>query len=222
MRKILVIDDDPAVRAMHSARLSDLYQIIETGDPEQALSMALEHKPAAILLDLMMPNCSGFELCQCLHSLSYTSMIPIFIITGESKEKYKVHCESLGAQHFFEKPIDYKELKARLSAAVQASQPDRRAHVRVQVRVFLLLRGTEASGNRFEASATTDNVSAGGFLCSCTSPLQKDAIVDVFLVAPQERFAGRARVVRRESPNAPWQQYGFQFTELTGEWILQL
>ena len=136
MPKILVIDDDPDVRALHRMRLSETFEIIETGEPEQALSLALEHKPVAILLDLMMPKCSGFELCQSLHSLSYTSMIPIFIITGESAEKYKAHCETLGARAFFEKPVDYKQLKARLNAELQTTQPDRRSNVRVRMRVL--------------------------------------------------------------------------------------
>ncbi len=221
MPKILVIDDDPDVRALHRMRLSETFEIIETGEPEQALSLALEHKPVAILLDLMMPKCSGFELCQSLHSLSYTSMIPIFIITGESAEKYKAHCETLGARAFFEKPVDYKQLKARLNAELQTTQPDRRSNVRVRMRVLLTLRGTDANGNKFEASIATENISSGGFLCSCTVPLLKDSVVDVFFAAPPERSVGRARVVRRESPNAPWQQYGFEFTEITHEWLLR-
>lgn len=221
MRKILVIDDDSDVRGLHRMRLSDTYEIVETGEAEEGLSLAMEHKPSAILLDLMMPKCSGFELCESLHSLSYTSMIPIFIITGESSEKYKAHCESLGARAFFEKPVDYQQLKARLNAELQTTQPDRRAHVRVRMRVLLTLRGTDANGKKLEASIATDNVSAGGFLCSCTVPLLKDSIVEVFLTTPPERFVGRARVVRRESPNAPWQQYGFQFTELTNDWLLK-
>jgi CheY-like chemotaxis protein len=68
--KILVVDDDDAIRALLKLRLADTYRVIETGDPEQALALALEHKPEAILLDLMMPGFSGFELCQSFHTLS--------------------------------------------------------------------------------------------------------------------------------------------------------
>src|SRR5579862_4348048 len=65
--KLLVVDDDESIRGLLRTRLSDSYQIVETGDPEQALALALEHKPDAILLDLMMPGFSGFELCQSFH-----------------------------------------------------------------------------------------------------------------------------------------------------------
>src|SRR5690349_18347702 len=64
MDKILLVDDDDAMRGMLKMRLSDAYEMIDTGDPVQALELALQHKPRAILLDLMMPDCSGFELCQ--------------------------------------------------------------------------------------------------------------------------------------------------------------
>jgi len=52
------------MRVLVKMRLSDTYEVIDTGSPEQALGLALQHKPEAILLDLMMPNCSGFELAR--------------------------------------------------------------------------------------------------------------------------------------------------------------
>ncbi len=222
MPRILIVDDDDAMRSLLRKRLSDTYQVIETGDPEQALGLALEHKPDAILLDLMMPKFSGFELCQSFHSLSYTSRIPILVITGEAGAKYREHCENLGARGYFQKPVDFAALKAKLAAELQAKQPERRAHVRVRMRVILKLRGTDANGKKFEESTATENVSANGFLCGCTASLVKDAIVEIFLLAgDQERYAGRARVVRREAPGAPWQRYGFQFQETTPDWVLQ-
>jgi CheY-like chemotaxis protein len=192
-----------------------------TGDPEEALALALEHKPAAILLDLMMPKLSGFELCQTLHTLSYTSLIPIFMITGESSEKYKQHCESLGAKAFFEKPVNYAALKAALATELESRPADRRAHVRLNMRVVLKLRGRDAVGKEVEISIVTENVSPGGFLAVCMSTLKQGDHFDVFVVASGERFAGRAKPVRIESRGAPWQRYGFQFVETTNDWILR-
>src|ERR1700722_14040533 len=77
LHKILIVDDDEATLNLMRTRLSEDYEVICTIDPEQALGLALEHKPDAVLLDLMMPKFSGFELCQSLRSLSYTSTIPI-------------------------------------------------------------------------------------------------------------------------------------------------
>ena len=98
MHKILTVDDDEATLNRMRTRLSDDYEAICTTDPEQALGLALKHKPSAVLLDLMMPKFSGFELCQSLRSLSYTSTIPIIIIKGELEAKYKEHCANLGAR----------------------------------------------------------------------------------------------------------------------------
>jgi DNA-binding response OmpR family regulator len=222
MPKLLIVDDDEAVRGLLRMRLSDVYQVVETGDPEQALGLALEHKPDAILLDLMMPGFSGFELCQSFHSLSYTSRIPIFVITGEAGTKYKEHCESLGAKGYFHKPVDFAALRAAIAAELKGKQPERRAHKRVAMRVALKLRGTDSTGKPFEESTTTENVSAGGFLCNSMEALVKGSAVEVFLTSGgQERHAGTAKVVRKESTGSQWQRYGFQFAETTSDWVLQ-
>ncbi|MGA7908506.1 MAG: response regulator [Candidatus Sulfotelmatobacter sp.] len=222
MHKILIVDDDDAMRALVKRRLSDTYEVIDTGNPEQALGLALEHKPAAILLDLMMPDCSGFELCQSLHTLSYTGRIPIFVVSGESAAKYRDYVSTLGASGFFEKPLNFPELKSRLAQALQTTRAERRAHVRVRMKFVLKLKGTDERGRSFEQLTTTENVSAGGFLCAFPVTLAKDAVVEVYLSgAGQDRFVGRARAVRQEQADTPLQRCGFQFTERTGEWILQ-
>lgn len=221
MKKVLVVDDDRAMRGLLRNRLSDTYEVYDTGEPEQAVALALEHRPDAILLDLMMPNFSGFELCQSLHSLTYTSYLPIFIVTGESGAKYKDHCEQLGVAGYFEKPVDFRKLKQRLAIELQAARPERRSAVRVQMHVSLKLRGTDAHGERFEDVGETENVSTRGFLCNCARTLLKGEVVEVFLAGKTERYVGRARVVRKESPGAPWQRYGFEFEGSVSEWVLQ-
>jgi DNA-binding response OmpR family regulator len=222
MHKILIVDDDDAMRGLVKRRLSDTYEVIDTGNPEQALGLALEHKPAAILLDLMMPDCSGFELCQSLHTLSYTARIPIFVVSGESAAKYRDYVSSLGASGFFEKPLNFPELKSRLGEALQDKRAERRAHVRVRMKFVLKLKGMDERGRSFEQLTTTENVSAGGFLCAFPVTLAPNAIVEVYLSgAGQDRFVGRARLVRREDADTPLQRCGFQFVERTSEWILQ-
>ncbi|HLV87831.1 MAG TPA: response regulator [Candidatus Sulfotelmatobacter sp.] len=222
MEKILVIDDDDMMRNLIKMRLSDTYQTIDTGNPVQALELALEHKPRAILLDLMMPDCSGFELCQSLHNLSYTARIPIFVVTGESAAKYRDYMSNLGAAGFFEKPIDFVKLKTRLAEQTQAKSAERRAHVRVRIKLILKLKGTDDSQRSFEQLTSTENISAGGFLCTLPLALTPNSTFQVFLSGSgHDRFVGQARVVRKEAPDTPWQRYAFQFVEKTSEWILQ-
>jgi hypothetical protein len=118
--------------------------------------------------------------------------------------------------------VDFSALKSALAAAVQGKQVERRAHPRVRMRVNLKLRGTDGDGKQFEELTTTENVSAGGFFCPSSAALVKGGIVEVFLVSAgnQERYAGRAHVVRREAAS-PWPRYGFQFEQITSEWVLQ-
>jgi DNA-binding response OmpR family regulator len=222
MEKILIVDDDDALRRMMKMRLSDTYEVIDTCNPVQALELALGHRPRAILLDLMMPDCSGFELCQSFHNLSYTARIPIFVVTGESAAKYRDYMTGLGATGYFEKPIDFPKLKTRLAAELQERPAERRAHVRVRMRLTLKLKGSDASQRSFEQLTTTENVSAGGFLCTLPLALSPSSSFEVFLSGSgHDRFVGRVRTVRSEAPNTPMQRYAFQFLERTPEWILQ-
>ena len=220
MKKLLIVDDDNAMRSMFRMRLSDSYEIFDTGDAEQALALALEHKPDAILLDLMMPKFSGFELCQNFRALSYTAYVPIFVISGESGLKYKEYCGSLGAAGYFEKPIDFAKLKEKLAEELMSDFSDRRAEVRIRMRVPLKLRGQDTSGQRFEELCETENVTTDGFLSTCTRPLQEGSMVEVFLSGEGERFAGKARVVRKEESRDQVTRYGFQFEEKTSNWVL--
>jgi DNA-binding response OmpR family regulator len=220
MLKILIVDDDKVTLGLMRKRLSDAYEIIETEDPQQALALALNHKPDAILLDLMMPGFSGFELCQSFRALSYTSVIPIFVISGEAEPKYKDHCINLGATAYFEKPLNFDELKSRLAVELQNTKVEQRAQARVRMSLDIKLKGVEANGVEFEEKTKTENVSAEGFMCTSMSSLVKDALIEVFLLSGGEHYAGRARVVRKEASGA-WRRYGFRFEGKTAAWPLQ-
>jgi CheY-like chemotaxis protein len=223
MHKLLVVDDDDAMRRLLRSRLSPTYDVIETGEATQALELVLTHKPNAILMDLMMPEFSGFELCQSFRNLSYTSRIPIFVVSGQSDVQCKEQCERLGALDYFQKPIDFKRLQSRLLEELQKQHPERRSSTRVRMKVTIRLRGTDARGKHFEELTSTENVSADGFLSQCAVTLTKNSLVEVFLVQGSNgsQYAGRARVVRCQSSDTPWQKYGFHFEEKTQEWVLR-
>src|ERR1700687_2710652 len=97
VEKLLVVDDDEGLRRLMRLQLSDTFEVIDSGEPEQGLALALEHKPDAILLDLRMPKYSGYELCQTFTSFSRTQTIPVVIVSGEGGAQTKEHCKQLGA-----------------------------------------------------------------------------------------------------------------------------
>jgi CheY-like chemotaxis protein len=220
MQRILIIDDDERMRRLLRARLEDAYHIIDSGDPEQAIALTLQYKPDAILLDLMMPNFSGFEVCQTLSALTFTQQIPIFIISGEAATKCKAFCQNLGSAGYFEKPVDFDQLRADLASVLRDKRPERRTEVRIRLNVILKLRGKDKYGAPFELFTTTENVSVNGFLCSCAVALEKDATVDVLLCHEGEHYAGTARAVRAEWRDTPNPRYGFCFVSKPSEWVL--
>lgn len=205
-----MVDDDVSMRSVIKDHLSLSYEVFDTGVPEAALAMTLEHKPDAILLDLSMPGLSGFELCRVLSSLPITQQIPIFIVSGEDGRN-KAFCRNLGAVRYFAKPIDFTKLKMDLSWVLNTQRTERRADPRIQVRLLLKLKGTNEDGVSFEARAETENVSKGGFLCICTTALKEGTTVDVFLDGERDYDLGRARVVRIVKIDDANQRYGFQF-----------
>jgi response regulator RpfG family c-di-GMP phosphodiesterase len=218
--RILVVDDDDAIREVLRDTLSDTYEVIDTGNAEQGLELALQQRPDCILLDLLMPRYSGLELCQTLKSMSFTQMIPIFIITGHSNADHRAYCLNLGVKDFFEKPLDFPRLKASIAQVVMQTVADRRVEPRLRIRARLVLRGYDKLGAPFEVTATTDNLSVSGFSCAADITLELGASVDVALFSDSERLVARAKVVRSElHPQGPT-VYGFKITEKHGPWVL--
>ena len=221
MPKILIVDDDPSIRRLLRLNLADLYEVFETGKPAEALALALEHKPDAVLLDLRMPGYSGFELCKTLTSFSATQLIPVFIISGEGGAKTKEFCRELGASAYFEKPVNFESLRASLAEALGTRRIERRKEARIGLRVPLKLGGKDENGNSFSLPTTTENVSRMGFICACASLLSVDTVLDVYLLAAEQELVGKARVVRAEWPGTQYPRYGLRFTEIVGTWILK-
>lgn len=219
MDKLLVVDDDEAIRRLIRLELSDLFEVIDSGVPAEGLALALEHKPHAILLDLRMPNYSGYELLQTFTAFSHTQKTPVIIVSGEAGGQTKDHCKQLGAFAYFEKPIDFETLRACLTQLNKARRFIPRSEVRVRLRVPLKLRGADKLGNKIELDTITEDVSLSGFLCSCTVELPVDSIVEVFLTDCATKYVGKAKVVH-SSTKASLRHFGFRFTEKTGPWVL--
>lgn len=221
MGKLLVVDDDEALRRLMHLELSESYEVVCTGEPEEGLALALEHRPDAILLDLRMPKYSGYELCQTFTSFSRTQSIPVVIVSGEAGAQTKAHCKQLGAAAYFEKPVDFDALKTCLTEVVKKRKYIQRSEVRVRLRVSLKLKGADVHGNQFEESAFTENVSLSGFLCACTTEIPRNSILEVYVSAGRDEYVGKAEVLHADGNPAPPHRYGCRFREKVGPWVLQ-
>jgi CheY-like chemotaxis protein len=101
MRRLLIVDDDEAMRRLFRLNLSDDYEIVDTDDPARALALAMEHKPDAILMDLRMPKHSGLGLCRALGAINKAQPVPIFIVSGETAAEIKQSCKDMGTAGYF-------------------------------------------------------------------------------------------------------------------------
>ena len=220
MPKLLIVDDDDALRKLMRIELSDDYEVIDSGKPEEGLALALEHRPDAILVDLRMPKYSGYELCQTFTSFSRTQNVPVIIVSGEAGAQTKEHCKQLGAIAYFEKPVDFDALRNCLSQVIKSNRYVLRSEVRVRLRVPLKLRGIDSEGRAVEEPATTDNVSVSGFLCSCTADFPTGTILDVCMNSGTSVYVGKVQVVHADT-TAGLLQYGCRFTEKHGKWVLE-
>ena len=221
MPTVLIIDDDESLRKMLRFRLKDSYEILETASPKDGLMLALQHRPDAILVDLMMPGHTGFEVCQILGRLSFTELIPIFVMSGAPKTLYRDFCYTLGARAYFEKPIDFDSLQTQLLAAVNKRGEDRRIEARIRMKTGINLRGKDEKGAAFEIVTSTEDVSRRGFSCSLSVLLSQNATVEVFLwTRTARRFIGQAHLVWLRWPEmASAPSCGFRFIGEPSEWI---
>ena len=222
MHTILVVDDDEAMRRVIKLNLADGYRVFDTGEPEHALALALEHKPDAILLDLRMPRYSGFELCQTFASFNATQLIPVVIVSGEAGARTKQLCRDLRAVDYFEKPVDFDALRSRLADLLQRRQRERRAEVRVRLRVAVRLTGADQAGESFDVVTTTENVGSNSFLCACGVAINEGSCIDVHLrfAEGSDDHVGKATIIRSEWNETHYPRYACRFSEIIGNWVL--
>jgi two-component system, OmpR family, response regulator len=221
MRKLLIVDDDEALRRLMCLELSDHYEVIDSGEPEKGLALALENRPDAILLDLRMPKYSGYDLLQTFTSFAHTQMIPVVVISGEGGAQTKEHCKQLGAAGYFEKPIDFVALRTYLDHIATARRYIKRSEVRVRLHVALKLEGKDSGGKSFAEMVDTEDVSLSGFLCTCAAELAVGSTVEVYTLPNGLNHVGRARIVHASAKEASIRHYGCCFIEKTGPWVLR-
>lgn len=121
--KILVVDDEAKNREILAIMLeSEGYEVFQAASGRETLKMVEENPPDAILLDLVMPDMTGIEVCRQLKSNPATFPIPILIITIVIEREDRLSCIEAGARDFLNKPIDQQDVFLRVKNAVDSKK----------------------------------------------------------------------------------------------------
>jgi CheY-like chemotaxis protein len=112
---ILIVDDDERNRKLINVfAISDGYQTLSAESGNEALTLAVSHKPQLILVDLMMPDMDGFELIRRLKADPVTNVIPIIVVSSLDDAASQQRIIASGADDFLRKPLDRWELSLRI------------------------------------------------------------------------------------------------------------
>jgi len=113
-RKILLIDDTPAVLHILVSILKNDYDMVIGINGEQGLGLAKKIVPDLIILDVVMPDMSGYDVMKALNDDDATKQIPVILISGKSSDKDEETICALGAADFIKKPFDAYIIKQKI------------------------------------------------------------------------------------------------------------
>ena len=118
METVLIVEDDESIRLGLEMNLRNLgYNVISASEGDKGLSLALSKNIDLIILDVMLPKISGFEICVELRNREI--LIPILMLTAKDQEIDKITGLELGADGYITKPISFRELLARAKAMLR-------------------------------------------------------------------------------------------------------
>lgn len=117
--KVIFADDDKVMRSVVSGLLEQNgYEVLSAGDGEETVRLAKENLPAAVIMDIKMPNKNGIEACKELKANSSTKLIPVIMLTGVAGLEEISQALAAGAVSCLTKPCDTKSLLKTLCNAI--------------------------------------------------------------------------------------------------------
>ncbi len=120
MQRVLICDDEPDLAALVELNLKDAgFQVEVAHTGEAALQLARAHRPDLVLLDVMLPDISGAEVCRRLKTDPQTAQVPVMMLTARGEEPDRVSGFEAGADDYVTKPFSVRELVLRVRAVLR-------------------------------------------------------------------------------------------------------
>jgi len=174
--RILVVDDErPLVEALRFALEREGYRVIEAYDGASALERGLQEPLDLVILDVMLPEMSGFEVCRLLRR---ERDIPILLLTARTDEADRVVGLDLGADDYIPKPFSMRELLARVRAALRRYRRTSSESVQVGDLVLDPRRHEIRSGDRVLALAPKEYELLALFMRNAGAVLSRDQLIE--------------------------------------------
>jgi len=122
--KVLVVEDEEPISQLLAYNLTkEGFTVAISSDGDEALMAVDEEKPDLVLMDWMLPNVSGIELCRQLRARMETREIPVIMLTARGEEEDRVRGLDVGADDYVTKPFSMSELVARMRAVLRRTAP---------------------------------------------------------------------------------------------------
>jgi len=150
-QRVLVVDDEPQIlRALRTTLRGAGYEVDTAATAEAALAAAAVHPPEAVILDLVLPDGSGTDVCRELRTWSDA---PVIVLSAVGEEREKVAALDAGADDYVTKPFSVDELLARLRAVLRRSVPASEPVIRVgELSIDVPNRAVTRDGTRVKLS----------------------------------------------------------------------
>jgi two-component system phosphate regulon response regulator PhoB len=121
---VLIVEDETALSTLLRYNLErEGYRVVEARDGEEALVVADEEKPDLVVLDWMLPQISGIEICRRMRGRGHLRNVPIVMLTARGEESDRIRGLDTGADDYISKPFSMSELLARLRAVLRRVRP---------------------------------------------------------------------------------------------------
>ena len=118
---VLVVDDEPDMRRFLVSALAERYRVLQAADGRAGLESARRHRPDLVLLDLMLPEMDGLDVCRAIRADPSTARTKVVLLTARTDEASKIAALERGADDFMTKPFSLAEVRTRLANLVKSA-----------------------------------------------------------------------------------------------------